>query len=122
MSPGFIMSDAITALVAEKRAVGYKYAAEARVLAGFAAFCHSGGTQRPARAACASPRNCCSPAASRQQPNWSAAASSLGRARRSGCRQRRQNWRTRSPPTLQLAVRAGKRPINDGLRMPLDLA
>ena len=33
------MADAITALVAEKRAVGYKYAAEERVLARFAAFC-----------------------------------------------------------------------------------
>jgi len=35
------MADAITALVEQKRAVGYKYAAEARVLARFAAFCHS---------------------------------------------------------------------------------
>ena len=33
------MADAITALVTEKRAVGYKYAAEERVLARFAAFC-----------------------------------------------------------------------------------
>jgi integrase len=33
------LADAITALVAEKRAVGYKYAAEQRVLARFAAFC-----------------------------------------------------------------------------------
>jgi integrase len=41
MSPDFTMSDAITSLVAEKRAVGYKYAAEARVLARFAAFCRS---------------------------------------------------------------------------------
>src|SRR6185437_8137924 len=32
MSPDITMTDAITALVAEKRAVGYKYAAEARVL------------------------------------------------------------------------------------------
>jgi integrase/recombinase XerD len=35
------LSDAITALVAEKRAVGYKYDAEARVLARFEAFSHS---------------------------------------------------------------------------------
>jgi integrase len=38
MTPGITLTDAITALVAEKRAVGYKYAAEARVLARFAAF------------------------------------------------------------------------------------
>ena len=41
MSPEVTMRDAITSLVAEKRAVGYKYAAEARVLARFAAFCRS---------------------------------------------------------------------------------
>ena len=41
MSTDITLSDAITALVAEKRAVGYKYAAEQRVLARFAAFCHS---------------------------------------------------------------------------------
>lgn len=35
------MTDAITALVAQKRAVGYKYAAEERVLARFAMFCRS---------------------------------------------------------------------------------
>ena len=39
VSPEITMADAITALVAEKRAVGYKYAAEERVLARFAAFC-----------------------------------------------------------------------------------
>ena len=39
MSPKITMADAITALVAEKRAVGYKYATEERVLARFAAFC-----------------------------------------------------------------------------------
>lgn len=33
------LADAITGLVAEKRAVGYKYATEARVLARFEAFC-----------------------------------------------------------------------------------
>ena len=38
MSPGITMAGAITALVAEKRAVGYKYDAEERVLARFAAF------------------------------------------------------------------------------------
>lgn len=38
MSAGLTLSGAITALVAEKRAVGYKYDAEARVLARFAAF------------------------------------------------------------------------------------
>jgi integrase len=40
MSTDITMADAITALVAEKRAVGYKYTAEARVLARFAVFCH----------------------------------------------------------------------------------
>ena len=39
MSPEITTAGAITALVAEKRAVGYKYAAEERVLARFAAFC-----------------------------------------------------------------------------------
>lgn len=39
ISPRITLDDAITALVAEKRAVGYKYAAEERVLARFAAFC-----------------------------------------------------------------------------------
>ena len=39
MSPEITMAEAITALVAEKRAVGYKYAAEEGVLARFAAFC-----------------------------------------------------------------------------------
>ena len=38
MSPAVTMAGAITALVAEKRAVGYKYDAEERVLARFAAF------------------------------------------------------------------------------------
>ena len=38
MSPGITMAGAITALVAEKRAVGYRYDAEERVLARFAAF------------------------------------------------------------------------------------
>lgn len=41
MSADITMTDAITALVAQKRAVGYKYAAEERVLARFAAFCRS---------------------------------------------------------------------------------
>jgi integrase/recombinase XerD len=41
ISTGITMTGAITALVAEKRAVGYKYAAEERVLARFAAFCRS---------------------------------------------------------------------------------
>ena len=41
MSPAVTMAGAITALVAEKRAVGYKYDAEERVLARFAAFCAS---------------------------------------------------------------------------------
>ncbi len=40
MTPGVTMAEAITALVIEKRAVGYKYAAEEKVLARFAAFCH----------------------------------------------------------------------------------
>ena len=38
MSVGVTLSDAITALVGEKRAVGYKYHAEARVLTRFEAF------------------------------------------------------------------------------------
>jgi len=41
MNADIIMADAITALVEQKRAVGYKYAAEARVLARFAAFCRT---------------------------------------------------------------------------------
>jgi integrase len=41
MSPDITLTDAIAALVAEKRAVGYKYAAEERVLARFAAFCRA---------------------------------------------------------------------------------
>jgi integrase/recombinase XerD len=41
MTADITMADAITALVAEQRAVGYKYAAEARVLARFAAFCRT---------------------------------------------------------------------------------
>ena len=51
MSPGITMAGAITALVTEKRAVGYKYDAEERVLARFAAF---SGSQFPgvARRAC----------------------------------------------------------------------
>jgi integrase/recombinase XerD len=39
MTPDLTLADAIAALVAEKRAVGYKYAAEARVLARFERFC-----------------------------------------------------------------------------------
>ena len=38
MSPAVTMAGAITALVTEKRATGYKYDAEERVLARFAAF------------------------------------------------------------------------------------
>jgi integrase/recombinase XerD len=51
VNPGITMADAVTALVAEKHAVGYKYAAEERVLARFAAFCRvsSPGWTRPAR-------------------------------------------------------------------------
>ena len=39
MASDLTLSDAITALVAEKRAVGYKYCAEERILARFDAFC-----------------------------------------------------------------------------------
>lgn len=39
MTPDIELADAITALVEQKRAVGYKYASEERVLARFAAFC-----------------------------------------------------------------------------------
>lgn len=41
MSTDITMADAITALVEQKRAVGYKYAAEERVLARYEAFCRS---------------------------------------------------------------------------------
>jgi integrase len=53
MTADITMTDAITALVTEQRAVGYKYAAEARVLARFAAFCDTEfpGLQAPTRAA-----------------------------------------------------------------------
>jgi integrase/recombinase XerD len=52
MSPGITMAGAITALAAEKRATGYKYDAEERVLARFAAFSASQfpGLQAPTRA------------------------------------------------------------------------
>lgn len=40
MSAGFTLPEAITALVAEKRAVGYKYDTEAQVLARFEVFSH----------------------------------------------------------------------------------
>jgi integrase len=39
VTPDITLADAIAALVAQKRAVGYRYAAEARVLARFEAFC-----------------------------------------------------------------------------------
>jgi hypothetical protein len=41
MTGDITMAEAITALVAKKRAFGYTYAAEGRVLARFAAFCRS---------------------------------------------------------------------------------
>ena len=52
MSPAITMTGAITALVAEKRATGYKYDAEERVLARFAAFSASEfpGLEAPTRA------------------------------------------------------------------------
>ncbi len=52
MSPAVTMTGAITALVAEKRATGYKYDAEDRVLARFAAFSASQfpGLEAPDRA------------------------------------------------------------------------
>ena len=52
MSPAITMTEAITALVTEKRATGYKYHAEARVLTRFAAFSASEfpGQQAPTRA------------------------------------------------------------------------
>src|SRR6266436_7219484 len=52
MSPAVTMTGAITALAAEKRATGYKYDAEERVLALFAAFCRSQfpGLEAPDRA------------------------------------------------------------------------
>src|SRR5262249_61884230 len=52
MSPAITMTGAITALVDEKRATGYKYDSEERVLARFAAFCRAGfpGLEAPDRA------------------------------------------------------------------------
>ena len=52
MSPAVTMAGAITALVTEKRATGYMYDAEERVLARFAAFCASQfpGLEAPDRA------------------------------------------------------------------------
>src|SRR5258707_13837200 len=52
MSPAITMAGAITALVTEKRATGYKYDAEERVLARFAAFSASEfpGLEAPTRA------------------------------------------------------------------------
>ena len=52
MSTGITMADAITALVEQKRATGYKYAAEARVLARFETFCRNEfpGLQAPDQA------------------------------------------------------------------------
>jgi integrase len=52
MSPAITMTEAITALVTEKRATGYKYHAEERVLTRFAAFSASEfpGQQAPTRA------------------------------------------------------------------------
>jgi integrase len=52
MSPGITMAGAITALVTEKRATGYKYDAEERVLARFAVFCRAEfpGLEAPTRA------------------------------------------------------------------------
>ena len=41
MTGAITMAGAITALVTEKRATGYKYDTEERVLARFAAFCGS---------------------------------------------------------------------------------
>jgi integrase/recombinase XerD len=41
VSPAMTMTEAITALAAEKRATGYKYDTEERVLARFAAFCRA---------------------------------------------------------------------------------
>lgn len=53
MTADITMTDAITALVTEQRAVGYKYAAQARVLARFAAFCRTEfpGLDAPSQAA-----------------------------------------------------------------------
>ena len=52
MSPALTMTEAITALVTEKRATGYKYDTEQRVLTRFAAFCAGEfpGQQAPTRA------------------------------------------------------------------------
>ena len=54
MSPAEItMADAVKALVAEKRILGYRYVAEQRVLARFCAFCSArfGGLEAPSEAA-----------------------------------------------------------------------
>ncbi len=52
MTAAITMAGAITALVTEKRATGYKYDAEERVLARFAAFCRAEfpGLEAPDRA------------------------------------------------------------------------
>ncbi len=52
MSAAITLGDAVTALVAGKRAVGYKYDAEEKVLARFAAFCRAEfpGAEAPDRA------------------------------------------------------------------------
>src|SRR6266568_1541386 len=52
VSAAITLGDAVTALVAEKRAIGYKYDAEEKVLARFAAFCRAEfpGAEAPDRA------------------------------------------------------------------------
>src|SRR6266566_2864610 len=52
VSAAITLGDAVTALVAEKRAAGYKYDAEEKVLARFAAFCRAEfpGAEAPDRA------------------------------------------------------------------------
>ncbi|MDQ1305205.1 MAG: hypothetical protein QG671_1036 [Actinomycetota bacterium] len=51
-SAGITLNEAITAVVMEKRAVGFKYVAEERVLTRFAVFCRTefGGLQAPTQA------------------------------------------------------------------------
>ena len=47
MTPDITLTEAITALVAEKRAVGYKYVTQERVLARFEAFCRAAQVPEP---------------------------------------------------------------------------
>jgi hypothetical protein len=61
VSPEITMADAITALVAEKRTIGYKYGTEERVLSRFLAFCCARfpGLDAPSEASVEAWGRCC---------------------------------------------------------------